>query len=303
MKTIVCAGLLGVALLSGCSKPAAGSYSDGAVAPAAPQQVIGGTDPADAAKAPADPLRVPQLAYDYTYRFSASAENVEALRKADQAACEQAGPQDCQMISLSADSDKDNDTVNKTLELRVTPAWLKRWQAGLDASVARAHGRIAQQNVTSEDLSLQIVDTTAHIRNKEALRDNLQTIVRTSKGKISELVDAETQLSNVQADIDTAQSQLAVMQKRVATTHLTLTYQSNAVAASTGTFAPVADAFGNILRNMMLMVSVLINVLSFLIPLAVVAVPVVWAVMKWRANRKPKAPAPGPGEPPPSADA
>ena len=286
MKTIVCAGLLGVALLSGCSKPAAGSYSDGAVTPAGAPQEPGEPAQGYSLKAPADPLRVPQLAYDYTYRFSASAENVEALRKADQAACEQAGPQDCQMISLSADSDKDNDTVNKTLELRVTPAWLKRWQAGLDASVARAHGRIAQQNVTSEDLSLQIVDAQAHIKNKEALRDRLRHDIETQKAQLTDLTGLENQLSQIQEDIDASQSSLAVMNKRIGTIHLTLHYQADAVAASGDTFAPIGNAVKSSLGIFINVLAGMINVLAAILPIALGAGLIALIVDKTR-KRKP----------------
>lgn len=233
-------------------------------------------------------LRVPQLAYDYTYTFVAPVAGVEALMTADQAACERAGVLECQMISQSASTYGDARSVRKTLELRATPAWIKKWRGGLDASVAKAHARITQQNVSSEDLSLQIVDTSARIRNKEALRDRLQEIVRTSKGKVSELIEAETQLSQVQADIDASKSALAVMQKRVATSHLTLSYESEGTAASRGTFAPVADASRNILGNMMVVVALLINILSFLVPLAVIGVPAVWFGRKWWLARKAK---------------
>lgn len=246
-----------------------------------------------AAGKPADPaasLAVPQLAYDYRFGFTADAAGVESLLKADQAACESAGVTACQMISLSSNSNADNRYVNKTLELRVSPQWLKTWQAGLNASVARAHGRISDQAVTSEDLSLQLVDTEAHLKNKEALRDRLAEIIRTSPGKVSELIEAETQLSQVQTDIDATRSALAIMQKRVATVHVTLTYQSEAVAASSGTFSPVVDATKDILRTMMSVLGGLIRVLSFLAPLALIGIPAVWYGRKWLKSRRKAAP-------------
>ena len=295
MKTAaIITALTALTLATGCSqrpvaKPNA-SYADEKVAvdmmaPSAP----GTAANAPPAGAPADALTVPQLAYDYAYSFQASADGVEALIAADQGLCDKAGPTACQMISLTSSADRGDNYVNKTLELRVTPAWLKAYQAGLNAGLAKVHGRIAQQSVTSEDLSLQIVNSEAHIKNQEALRDRLTEIIRTSPGKIEDLVAAETQLSQVQEDIDAAQSALAVMQKRVATTHLALTYQSDAVAASSGTFEPVSDAFKNILRNMMTMFAVIINVLSFLVPLAIIVVPAVWYGLKWRKQRKAEA--------------
>ena len=291
MKNTTIAAVLAIAFaLSGCSKPAQNQnarFTDemavaGMIAPA-PATASGG------ATAAATAIAVPQLAYDYDYKFQASADGVESLIKTDQALCDKAGVAACQMISLSSSADRGDNYVNKTLELRVTPAWLKTYQAGLEAGLARVHGRIASQSVTSEDLSLQIVNSEAHIKNKEALRDRLIVIIKTNSGKIEDLVAAETQLSQVQEDIDASQSALAVMQKRVATTHLTLTYQSDAVAASSGTFEPVSDAFKNILRNMMIMFAAIINVLSFLVPLAIIGVPAVWYGLKWRRQQAAKA--------------
>ncbi len=287
MKVQVAAFALLCLLAAGCNaRPSAdvATYSDEKVK----VDLLAPPKPADAA-APspqADVVSLPQLAYDYTYGFAASPDNVETLIKSDQAACDRAGPVDCQMISLSADNNRDAGYVHKTLELRVTPQWLKTWQGGLDAGLKQAHARITSQNVTSEDLSLQIVDSEAHIKNQEALRDRLTEIIKTSSGKVSDLVDAEQQLAQVQEEIDSAQSALAVMQKRVATSHLTLTYESEQAAASNGTFAPVTDALKSVLRDMMTVFGVLIHLFAVLIPLAIVGVPIAWLVLKWRARRK-----------------
>jgi hypothetical protein len=273
--------------LSACSKPASEErFTDekvnvDLVAPPA-------VDAAVAAR-PSVSAGAPQLAYDYEYGFSATPKGVDALLKADQAACAGAGQAACQMISMTASNNPDSQYVRKTLELRVTPEWLKSWQGRLDAGLKKAGGHITSQNVTSEDLSLQIVDTDAHLKNKLALRDRLLTIIRNNPGKIADLVEAETQLSQVQSEIDSAQSTLAVLQKRVATTHLTLTYQSEAAAASNGTFQPVTYAFRNVLNNMMQMVGALITIVAFLVPLAIVVTPLVWLFIKWLRNRKPKA--------------
>lgn len=284
MKTTFAAAgvILACAALTACSKPAATSE-----AKYNPLPMTAEGAPADA-KAGASPANsqamtgVPQLAYDYSYGFQGAARGIESLRQADQGACERAGPVECQVLASTSNSDRDFDFVNKSLELRVSPGWLKRWQGGLDASVSNAHARITQESISSEDLSLQIVDVGARLKNKQALRDRLQEIIRTSHGKISELIEAETQLSQVQSDIESAQSQLAVMQKRVATIHLTLGYHSDAAAASNSVFSPVADAWNGVLRNMMLMVSMLITVMAVLLPLAIIVAPLVWWFLKQR---------------------
>ncbi len=296
MKINLCGAIaagFALVLVAGCSKPASHGEGDAAVfADKAMGRLAEAKSPEPAEK-PHDPLAVPQLAYDYAYSFTAPAAGIDSLRAADQAACEAAGPAECQMISMDADNNADAGAENRTLELRVSPAWLKRWQGQVASSVKAVHGRISHQGVTSEDLSLQIVDTTAHIQNKIALRDRLQQIIRTSNGKIADLVAAETQLSDTQAEIDSAQSALAVMQKRVATTHLTLNYLNEGSAAGESSFGPVSQALHGALHNMMLMVGILITVIAFLVPVAVLAAPIVWW---WRKRRKPAKAASGTGD-------
>lgn len=278
--TYTLAALPLVLVLGGCQPKAAEEASDEKVAVDLLAVAPG------VAGAAATAITVPQLAYDYDYTFTAGATGVESLLKTDQAACDRAGVAACQMISLRSHANQDAGYVNKTLELRVTPQWLKAWQGGLDAKIKTAGGRISHYSVSSEDLSLQIVDTEARLKNKEALRDRLAEIVRTRPGKISELVEAEAQLSQAQADIDAGRSALAVMQKRVATVHVTLNYESDGVAASKGTFAPVTDALKNFLGIMMAVIGAMIQVLAVLLPLSLVIVPTVWWLRRTLKRRK-----------------
>ncbi len=248
--------------------------------------------PAEAGGAPAAgtaiAVAVPQLAYSYEYGFVVPAARLEALTRAHQKACDAAGLAACQMISARGSTDKDASSLSRTLELRVTPAWLKTWQASLDADIKKARGRISRHSVESEDLSLQIVDTEARLKNKEALRDRLAEIVRSRPGKIADLVEAETQLAQVQGDIDAARSSLNVMRKRVATVHLTLTYESEAVAASSGTFAPLSDAWNSILRNMVWALASLIHLIAYAVPFVLFGYGAFWLLRRWWKARKAK---------------
>ena len=264
--------------VTACSKPApdmTGKSAPPAVTTAASTATGPGSDAARA-------MLVPQLAYDYSYGFTASAADTGALLKADRAACDNAGVTRCQMVSLTADADTVAGYSDKTLELRVAPDWLKAWQEGLETRLNQAHARMNAQKVASEDLSLQVVDTEAHLKNKEALRDRMADIVRTGQGKLSDLIDVETQLSQVQADIDATKSSLAVMNARLKTVHVTLTYRSDAGPAADSVFAPVSDAAKSSLGVFMHVVGLLVTLAAVLLPVAIVAVPAVWYVRRRR---------------------
>lgn len=272
--------------LAACSKPAPGPGTPPPSATSQADKTSGGTD---AAKA----ISLPQLAYDYSYDFSGSAANTDALMNEDQAACEGAGPGQCQMLSLTNDTRGVAGQAEKTLELRATADWLTRWQGGLDARLAQGHDKLSDHKVASEDLSLQVVDTEAHLKNKEALRDRMLAIVRTAHGKLSDLVDVENQLSEVQADIDATQSSLAVMRSRTAMVHVTLTYQSDAAPDSDSVFAPVTGAAKSSLGLAMSVAGMLIRVAAVLAPLALVIWPIIWLIR--RSNRRRDAIAPDAG--------
>ncbi len=266
-------------VLSACSKPAPPPGSG----PPAPQTDKAADSAADRA------VSVPQLAYDDTYGFTAPGAGPDALLKADQTACDAAGVAQCQTVSLTDNGDAAAGYSEKTLELRVTPGWLKAWQGGLETRLAQMHARIRQQTVSSEDLSLQVLDTEAHLKNKEALRDRLRDIVRTHEGRLSDIVDVETQLSQVQADIDATQSSLATMRKRIATVHLVLAYRSD-MAPAADVFAPVTGAVRSSLGVAMQVTAALIGLLAGAVPLAIVGLPLAWYLRRGARRRKPPAP-------------
>jgi len=262
--------------LSACSKPATDAEG--------PPPATAVPKAAESGNAATKAATFAQLAYDYSYAFSGPAAGTDALLKADQAACDQAGPSQCQTIALTNDANRDEGFGEQTLELRVAPAWLKAWQAGLDARLAQAHEKLSDRKVASEDLSLQVVDTQSHLKNMEALRDRMQDIVRTRQGKLDELMDVENRLSQVQADIDATQSSLAVMRARLTTVHVVLTYRSETGPGTDSVFAPVARATRTSLSLAMQVVALLITAAAVIVPLAVVALPVVWWAR--RAARK-----------------
>jgi len=264
--------------LAACSKPA----PDPKDVPPAPAPAAGSTG--DAATRAAT---FAQLAYDYSYGFSGPADGTEVLLKADQAACEQAGPAQCQTIALTGDTNQDQGFGEQTLELRVAPAWLKAWQGGLDGRLAQTHEKLHDRKVASEDLSLQVVDTQSHLKNMEALRDRMQDIIRSSHGKLDELIDVENRLSQVQADIDSTQSTLAMMQARLTSVHVVLTYRSDTGPGADSAFAPVARAARSSFGLAMKVVAMLVTAAGILAPLALVLAPVVWWAR--RAARKDRA--------------
>ena len=301
-------------LMAGCQKKTeeAGAESYAAADAAAPMEMAApprmkpeAAPAADAAAAPPDqpapaiPAPVlPMMAYEYAYRLEVPAANLVALQDKHEKACVDAGPQVCQVVG-SQTSSVGRDNARGSLELRASPAWIKRFRNGLANDAEDAGGRIANAGVEAEDLTRVIVDTEAQLRAKKTLRDRLQALLASHPGKLQELLEVERELARVQGEIDATESELAVMRTRVATSKLTIEYQAASVVAPDSAFRPVGEALNDVVEYIMGGLAFIILMLAALLPFALVFGPVVWLVLRWRKRRKAARLAAGADAPPP----
>lgn len=243
------------------------------------------------------------LAYSYNYQIQAAADRARTLMARHRAACQAAGPTQCQVTSANQAA-SDEDAFNGSLVMRASPAWLDRFRAGIDGDAASVGGRVLSATTESEDLTRSIVDTEATVRAQTALRDRLQQLLATRQGELSDLLEVERELARVQGEIDARQSELAVMRTRVATSTITMNYGSRGVLARPGVFQPVTDAMNGSLHVVAVSIAILISLVSALLVPVLVIVLIVWAIRRIWPNlfrRRPK-PAPAPSAPTPPAE-
>jgi hypothetical protein len=280
-------------MLAGCGarmNAPANEYSDAAVMMEAPSPVASSarSSAQGAAQTTAAATTAPMIAYDYVDTIWAPAGRIKALMDAHQKACASAGPAACQVVASSR-SGADGGVTTAVLSLRASPAWIARLRGGLDADAKAAGGRVTDSQVTSEDLTRSIVDGEARLRAQTALRDRLQKLLAERPGKLTELLEVERELARVQGEIDSAVSTLAVMKTRVATSALTLRYESGAVTRPVGAWAPLAQAFADVAAVLAKSLAGLVMVVAWISPWALVFGLVVWALRKRlpRLRRKP----------------
>ncbi|MBP2157602.1 MULTISPECIES: DUF4349 domain-containing protein [Asticcacaulis] len=236
-----------------------------------------------------DPASLPQLAYDYSFDLSAPDKQLNGMVEGHQEACTVAGPGTCQILSLDTESGRSGEAERHTLVLRATPQWIGLFRKTLANELKAIGGKIEHQSIATEDLSLSIIDREAHINNQVALRDNLQATLRTHKGKMSEVVDLKQELASIQSDIDAARTAVATMKKRVAMSRLTLTYTTATAASSRGTWAPFTAAVSGIGPNFVSVLTIMVTVFSYLAPLGLVIVPLVWWLRRQRKQARAQA--------------
>ncbi|MFT3726933.1 MAG: DUF4349 domain-containing protein [Terricaulis sp.] len=261
-----------------------GEASRAADAPAPPQAQDAVSEERPASPQSPGPQPVMYLAYSYQMALEIPADRLTGVMDAHMRACLSAGPRICQLIGSNQNGDP-GSSMSGTVNLRAEPNWLRTFMGGIGAQATAAGGRVTSQATSTEDLTRSIVDTEAHMRAQTALRDRLQEMLRSRPGKLSDLLDVERELARVQGDMDATQSELAVMRTRVAMSELTISYSSSAKAVGTDTFEPLSHAFSGFLGVVVWGFAAIITLIAALLPFAIVIVPIVWAILRWRRGR------------------
>ena len=233
---------------------------------------------------PAGPAPVMYLAYTYGVGMELPAESLSAMVERHVQACQGAGPRLCQLIGSNVSGDPES-SMNGFVSLRGEPAWLSAFMRGLEAEADAADGRILQETTNTEDLTRAIVDSEARQRAQTTLRDRLQDLLRNRSGRLSDILETERELARVQGEIDALQSSLAVMRTRVAMSELTLSYQSSPKPLRGDTFRPLGDALAGFLGVVVMGFAAIITIIAGLLPFAIVLIPAVWGLLRWRRSR------------------
>lgn len=233
---------------------------------------------------PNAPAPVLYLAYAYQTGLEIPSQRLASVMDAHVSACQGAGPRLCQLIGANRSGDPES-YLEGYVSIRGEPQWLRNFMGGLAAQAEAAGGRVISQTTTTEDLTRQIVDTEARQRAQTSLRDRLQRLLDNRPGRLSDLLEVERELARVQAELDSLQSNLAVMRTRVAMSELTLSYQSSPKPLRGDTFRPLGDALAGFLGVVVMGFAAIITIIAGLLPFAIVLIPAVWGLLRWRRSR------------------
>lgn len=243
-----------------------------------------------------------QIAYTYTRTLRAPTTRMQDLLNAHKAACDAAGPAKC-YVSNSSISGLGTDSTSGTLELHATPDWIKPFLEGLPESLKPFDATVDASNTSSEDLTVQIVDTSARLNSSKMLRDRLNALLKDRPGKLSDLLDIERELARVQAEIDSTESVIAALKARVGMSTLTISYEPKLSAVSQSVWRPLANAFRSFLPNIVGSLAGLIQLISAALIWIVIIGGAAWLLVR-RLRRPGKgrpaaadAPPPGPKGP------
>jgi hypothetical protein len=244
--------------------------------PPASQQASGAPD--------AEPLKVaiPQIAYIYHYAFVVADGAVARVQQSHLALCDRLGPRRCQVLELRRATGEDS-AATASLKLRVASSVARPFGDALAKSVAGAGGRTVDQSIAAEDVSKQIVDAEARIRQRALLVQRLTEILRTREGKVAELVEAERSVAAAQEEMDAARGWLAQLRGRVAMSTVEINYSSVISARGDRFVTRLGEGAQRSLATFVDSVGMIVNLAVFLLPWAAVLALVIWG---WRRLRR-----------------
>ena len=284
-KTFLFIGIVALAV-TGCSQQDSGAeMSDAMAGPSA--DAAGAESAAADASAEATiaddispiPASMPQLAYDYGMAFELRSDAIGKLMRRHANVCEQQGPASCRIVGMDLSGRADEDNVRGKLSLAVAANYARAVTALLEDEAADAGAELSSSTIGSEEVSKQLVDTEARIRAREELRDRLTELLRTRKGSVKELIEAERQVAAVNEEIDQARSWLAETKGRVAFSRMDIDYAP--AAAPAGDFiAPIATALGSVGGLLGETIAALIVILALLLPLGGLVLGVRWLLRR-----------------------
>ncbi len=270
-------------LLVGCSDQGSDSYKEASAIDVADQGMDAAMESgeseamSDTIMAPGRPsgpeiapiaASLPKLAYQYGFEYSLPAQDMSGLMRRHANICEQQGPGSCQILGMNLSGEIEEGNRRAILQLAVATRHARAVGALLEDEANDAEAKQLSANISTDELSKQLVDTQAHIETRPPppLRDRLVQLFKTRKGTMQELVEAERGVAQVNEEIDQAKSWLIEMKGRVVFSKIDIRYQS-AEAVGSDFLDPVKGAVGSLGSILGVMAAALILILTVVLPI------------------------------------
>lgn len=225
--------------------------------------------------APAPAAAGAQIAYSYTVSYVFDRPTVAQVQGEQLALCRGLGNARCMVVrstlhapgigggtNAGVAAGAADDVAMLLVDARLVTGFNQR----LDA-LARAGGaQLSERQSTAEDVTRQVIDANAKVRAKQALADRLLTIIRSAKGNVGELVQAERAYATTQEELDAARQEQASLAQRVAMSPVTINYRYDDPSASRGVIANSLRSAGDTLANSLAaMIDVIVATLPWLV--------------------------------------
>lgn len=208
-----------------------------APAPAALQRMgaAGGGAQADTAAEPAATER--HIAVRQMLTVESPGEQLPALWDKVRAQC---GALRCELLTASLRQQTPRQAAGASLSLRVAPDDVDTLLAALQGG-----GAIVQQDTHSEDLTAQVIDVQAHIRNRTEFRDSLRALLARPDAQraLKDVLEIQRTLTQTQAELDSHAAQLKALQSRTRMQQIDIEFRAERRVVGAGGSNPIARAW------------------------------------------------------------
>jgi hypothetical protein len=210
----------------------------------------------------------------------------DRIESAWKAVGEQCARLDCEVLNSSLRRELRDQPGGAGLQMRVAPKDL----AALLGTV-EGQGRVAAHNTGSEDKTAQVVDVEAHIRNRTEFRDSLRALLKDSTAKrgLADVLEIQRTLSQTQAELDSFATQLQLLMQETTRQAVNVNFGPEVSLVDGGAANPIGTALREAGQVMSGSVAAVITTLAALLPVLLIALPLLWLLLRarrwWRRSR------------------
>lgn len=171
------------------------------------------------------------LAVSHRMQIESPAAELASLWETVKSTCERL---DCYVEGSALQRETSQSAASAYLTMRINP----RDFAMLTATLG-GNAKILNHQTSTEDKTSQVIDVEAQIKNRSEYRDSLRELLREKNVKrtLQDLIEIRDTMSQVQAEIDAAATQRALLERETAKQLVQMQFQPQRVIVS-GTYSP-----------------------------------------------------------------
>ncbi len=142
-------------------------------------------------------------------------------------------------------------------------------------------GKLESVNVNTQDVGEEFVDVTARMDNAKRLEGRLIDLLATRTGKLKDVLDVEQSLARVREEIERYQGRIRYLAAHTAMSTLSVSVHEPLPVVGEAGHSVMGEAFTQSWRNFVVLMSLAVQSLGVVLPLAFIAAAA-WFVMRRR---------------------
>lgn len=232
------------------------------------------------------PSAAPGVAFNFSYDFNLPDERIAATQEAHAAACEKLGLDHCRITGMSYNLDQ-NEQVTAELDLKLDPLIARQFGKSAQQAVEGNDGKLIRLQIGSTDEGQAITQATQQKNEASGQAAQLQQELAKTKPGTDAHANLLSQIQELQRKASDQSQAIATSQAALAGTPMEFHYYGRGgVPGFRGN--PLREAWQTLVTTVVWIVSILLQALAVLVPVAVLVAAVIalWRTRPMRAARR-----------------